>query len=110
MEARAIARYVRISPRKARLVADLIRGKDINQALKVLSFTNKKASHIIEKLLRSAMANASEGKMIDVDTLFVKRIFVDQGPTLKRFMARAMGRANMIRKRTSHITVILAER
>ena len=109
MEAKAIARYIRMSPRKVRLVADLIRGKGSEEALNILSFTKKAAAKIILKLLKSAIANATQKKTIDIDRLFVKKITVDQGPTMKRFQPRALGRATMIRKRTSHITIVLDE-
>ena len=109
MEARAKLRFTRIAPTKARLVADLIRGKGSEEALNILTFTPKAAARIIVKLLKSAVANATQ-KKIDVDRLYVKTIYVDQGPTMKRFMPRAMGRATPIRKRTSHITIILDER
>lgn len=110
MEAQAIARYIRISPRKARYVADLLRGKKVEEALDILSFTPHKASVIISRLLKSAIANAGQSKGVDVDTLFVKTVMVDGGPFLKRFRPRPMGRATRIRKRTSHITMVLAER
>ena len=110
MEARAVARHVRISPRKARQVIDLIRGKDVEEALTILKFTPKGASPIVEKVLRSAMANAENNFEMDVDALYVAECYVDQGPTLKRIRPRARGMANRIRKRTSHITVILRER
>jgi len=109
MEVKARLRFTRIAPRKARLVADLIRGKGSEEALSVLTFTPKAAARIIIKLLKSAVANAAQ-KKIDVDHLYVKTITVDQGPTMKRFMPRAMGRATPIRKRTSHITIVLDER
>jgi large subunit ribosomal protein L22 len=109
MEVKAKLRFTRIGPRKARLVADLIRGKSSEEALSILTFTPKAAARIIIKLLRSAIANADQ-KKIDVDRLYVKTIMVDQGPTMKRFMPRAMGRATTIRKRTSHITIVLDER
>jgi large subunit ribosomal protein L22 len=109
MEVKAKLRFTRIAPRKARLVADLIRGKRSEEALSVLTFTPKAAARIIIKLLKSAVANATQ-KKIDVDRLYVKTIMVDQGPTMKRFMPRAMGRATPIRKRTSHITIVLDER
>ena len=109
MEAKAKLRFTRIAPRKARLVADLIRGKRSEEALNILTFTPKAAARIIIKLLKSAIANADQ-KKIDVDRLYVKTIAVDQGPTMKRFMPRAMGRATSIRKRTSHITIVLDER
>jgi large subunit ribosomal protein L22 len=110
MEARAVARHVRISPRKARQVIDLIRGKDVDAALTILKFTPKGASPIVEKVLRSAMANAENNFEMDVDALYVAECYVDQGPTLKRIRPRARGMADRIRKRTSHITVILRER
>ena len=109
MEARAAARYVRFSPRKARLIMDEIRGKKVEEALRLLSFSPKKGAFILKKLISSAVANAEANSEIDVDNLFVKRIFADEGPTMKRFMPRAMGRATKIRKRTSHLTVILDE-
>lgn len=110
MQARAVARYVRISPRKARQVIDLIRGKSVDEALTILRFTPKGASTIVEKVLRSAMANAENNYDMDVDSLYVAKAFVDQGPTMKRIIPRARGMANRIRKRTSHITVILEEK
>ncbi len=91
------------------LVADLIRGKKSEEALNLLAFTPKAAARIIVKLLKSAIANATQ-KKIDIDRLYVKTITVDQGPTMKRFMPRALGRATSIRKRTSHITIVLDER
>lgn len=109
MEVRAMLRFVRISPRKARLVADLIRGKKSEEALNILTFTKRAAARIILKVLKSAIANATQRKNIDIDKLYVKRITVDQGPMLKRYMPRAMGRATMIRRRMSHITIILDE-
>jgi len=108
MEVKAKLRFTRIAPRKARLVADLIRGKKSEEALNILTFTPKAAARIIVKLLKSAVANATQ-KKIDVDRLYVKTIMVDQGPTMKRFMPRALGRATTIRKRTSHITIVLDE-
>ena len=108
MEVRARLRFVRISPRKAQLVADLIRGKGSEEALNTLIFTKKAAAKIIIKLLKSAIANANQKKM-DVDRLYVKQITVDQGPTMKRHQPRALGRATMIRKRTSHINIVLDE-
>ena len=110
MEVQAKAKYVRVSPRKARLSADLVRGKKVQQALTDLAFCQKTTSKIVTKLLKSAVANADQLGDIDVDSLFVKRISVDEGPTMKRFRPRAMGRATRIRKRTSHITVILDEK
>jgi len=110
MEAKAIAKYVRISPQKARLVVDLIRGKKAEEADTTLGFTDKKAAGIIRKVLKSAMANAVQNPNIDENVLYVREIFVDQGPTLKRWRARAQGRATPIKKKTSHITVVLDER
>jgi large subunit ribosomal protein L22 len=110
MEVRAVGKFLRISPFKARLVADLVRGKAVGEALTVLKFTPKKSGRFINKTLRSAIANAENLKAIDVDTLFVKTIVVDEGPTLKRWRPRAMGRATRILKRSSHITVVLAEK
>ena len=109
MEATAKARFIRISPQKARLVADTIRGKNVEDAITSLRFTPKKGARIIRKVLESAVANASQNDSIDIDTLFVKTIFIDGGPMLKRIRPRAMGRASRILKRTSHITVVLDE-
>ena len=109
MEVKAVDRHIRISAQKARLVADLVRGKAVSDALSTLEYTQKAASTYILKLIKSAVANASGKEGVDVDTLFVKRIFVDQGPTLKRFRARAMGRGTRILKRTCHVTVVLDE-
>ena len=110
MEVKARLRFVRIAPTKARLVADLIRGKRSEEALNILTFTKKASAKILIKLLKSAVANATQKKNIDVDRLYVKQITVDQGPTMKRFQPRALGRATMIRKRTSHIHIVLDER
>ena len=110
MKAKAVGRYIRISPFKARWVGDMIRGRRVEEALAILRYTPKKASKFLTKLIRSAMANAEESLDVeDVEQLYVSRVFVDQGPTLKRFRQRAMGRATRIRKRTSHITVELTE-
>ncbi len=112
MQAKAIAKFVRMSPRKVRLVADLIRGRSVNEAYALLQFSKKAASEPVGKTLRSAVANAQyraqdEGDVLDVDELRIQQIFVDEGPTLRRWRARAMGRAAPIRKRTSHITVVV---
>ena len=109
MEARATAKYIRVSPQKARLVVDLIRGKKIGEALKILMFTRKYATSAVRKVLGSAVANARQNASMDENILSVKEIFVDQGPSLKRWRARAQGRAASIKKRMSHITVILSE-
>ena len=104
---RAVAKYVRIAPRKARLVADEIRGKSYPEARSLLQFTNKRAAKVVGDVLNSAAANAEYNLDADTDELRIKTITVDEGPTIKRYRARAMGRATMIRKRTSHITVEL---
>ena len=109
MEAKAVAKYIRVSPQKARLVVDLVRGKKIDEAKKILQFTRKYSAGIINKVLRSAVANAKQNPNIDESILYVKDIFVDQGPSLKRWRARAQGRAASIKKRMSHITIILDE-
>ncbi len=109
MESRAVARYIRISPRKVRLIMDEIRGKRIEEALNQLSFAPQKGAFILKKLINSAVANAEQNFDMDVDKLYIKRVYADEGPTLKRFRPRAMGRATRIRKRTSHLTVILDE-
>ena len=109
MESKAIVRYIRVTPRKARLVVDVIRGKRVGDALGVLKFMPQHASRVVEKLLRSAVANAEQKNIPDVDRLKVKMAFVDQGPSLKRVMPRAMGRANIIKKRSSHITLVLGD-
>ncbi|MEL7603407.1 MAG: 50S ribosomal protein L22 [Bacillota bacterium] len=104
---RAIARYVRISSRKVKVVIDLIRGKSVQEAQAILMYTPKAASPVVEKLLNSAVANAENNMDLSRDTLYVAEVFANQGPTLKRFRPRAQGRASRIRKRTSHITIIL---
>ncbi len=109
MEAKAVAKYIRISPRKVRIVAKNINGLTVENALSQLTYTPKKAATILLKVLNSALANAEQNSQIDVDTLYVKNIYVDEGPTAKRWRPRAMGRATRIRKRTSHVTVILDE-
>lgn len=109
MEARAVGKYIRVSPQKARLVADVVRGMDVDQAITTLKFMPKKAAAILRQVIESAVANATQDDQVDVDNLFVKKIFIDGGPSLKRIRPRAMGRATGIIKRTSHITVILDE-
>lgn len=109
METKAVAKYIRISPQKARLVADTIRGMKAEQAVTTLRFMPKKAARLIRKVLESAVANADQTTSVDVDSLYVKKISIDGGPMLKRFSPRAMGRATRILKRTSHITVIVDE-
>lgn len=109
METRASAKYIRISPQKVRLVVDLIRGKKIGEAQSVLMFTRKYAATVLRKILNSAVANAKQNAYMDENILYVKEVFVNQGPSLKRWRARAQGRAASIRKRMSHITIILSE-
>lgn len=110
MEARAKLSYVRLSAQKTRLVADLVRGKGVQDALNTLKFSPQKAAGIVATLVSSAVANAEQKGVSDVDRLFVKTITVDGGPALKRFIPRAQGRATKIRKPTSHITVVLDEK
>jgi large subunit ribosomal protein L22 len=110
MEARAVSRHVRIAPRKARLVADLVRGKRVGEAIALLQHVPKKGARILSKALKSVVANAENTQRVDVDRLYIKRITVDGGATWKRFMPRAHGRATKVRKRTSHLTVVVDER
>ena len=109
MEARAVGKYIRISPQKARLVADVVRGMSVDQAITTLRFMPKKGAGILRKVIESAVANATQDDQADVDSLYVKKILIDGGPSLKRIRPRAMGRATGIIKRTSHITVVLDE-
>lgn len=110
MEARAIARYVRVTPRKARVVVDLVRGKSVPQAQEILAFTNRAVAETVEKTLNSAVANAEHLHHVRPESLFVKEAYVDEGPTLKRIRPRAKGSASRIRKRSSHITIVVATR
>lgn len=110
MEARAITKYVRISPMKVGVVLDLIRGKNVNEAFAILQYTPKDAAVIINKVLKSAVANAENNHDLNVENLYVAETFVGAGPTLKRFRPHAQGRAFRINKRTSHITVVVKER
>ena len=110
MESSAVARYARISPQKARLVMDQIRGKKVDDALNMLKFAPQKGAGLILKLVNSAVANAQQDSDVDVDSLYIKRIFADEGPMLKRIMPRASGRATRILKRTSHLTVVLNDK
>lgn len=109
MNAKAIYRYARVAPRKVRLVTDLVRGLPVSRALEVLTFTRKSSALTVAKLINSAVANATQKDSVDVDKLVVSEIFVDQGPMLKRFLPRAMGRATKIQKKTSHITVVVSD-
>ncbi|TCP24167.1 LSU ribosomal protein L22P [Scopulibacillus darangshiensis] len=110
MQAKAIAKQIRIAPRKARLVVDLIRGKEVGEAIAILRNTPKAASPVVEKVLNSAIANAEHNYEMEPNSLVVAQAFVDEGATLKRFRPRAMGRAGRINKRTSHITIIVSEK
>ncbi len=105
-----VLKYLRMTPRKVRAVVDTIRGRQVEEAIAILDFTHRAAAEPLARMLRSAVVNASASDDIDVDTLVVKEIRVDQGPTLKRFRPRAMGRATMIQKKTSHVTCLLAEK
>lgn len=109
MESKAILRYARITPRKARRVINLIRYKNAGDALIFLRFMPYRGARFVEKLLKSAMANAEQKNAVNPEAMKIVRAFVDQGPTMKRLETRAMGRANIIKKRTSHITLILSE-
>ena len=109
MEAKAVGKYIRISPQKARLVADVVRGMGVDQAITTLRFMPKKGAGIIQKVIESAVANATQDDKADVDNLYVKTIVIDGGPSLKRIRPRAQGRATGIIKRSSHITVVLEE-
>ena len=110
VQTKAVARFVRVSPTKARLVANLVRGKRVEEALSVLQYTHRAAARLIEKVLRSAVANAEHNHQVrDLESLRVARAFVDGGPMMKRIQPRAMGRAYRIRHRTSHITIVLSD-
>jgi large subunit ribosomal protein L22 len=110
MIAKARARFIRVAPRKVRKVADLIRGKNVEEALNVLQFTPKYASKKLARLLKSAVSNADQKPGVNIDKLYVKTVFVDGGPQIKRFRPRAMGRATQILKKTSHVTLLLDQR
>ena len=110
MEATAKLKSVRLSPQKTRLIVDMVRGKNVQEALNILKFSPQRPADVVAKVVRSAIANAEQKGVANVDRLFVKTVFVDQGPALKRFMPRAQGRATKIRKPTSHITVVLDEK
>ena len=109
LEAKATLKYARISTRKVKIVADLIKGKNVNEALAIVKFTPKAASEIVEKLLKSAIANAENNHNMNSQNLYVAEIYANQGPTLKRIRPAAKGSAVRIRKRTSHITIVLRE-
>lgn len=110
MNAKAVVRFTRIAPRKARQVIDMIRGKKVGDAQTILKFTPRFAAEIIGKVLNSAIANAENNHKMNRESLYVSEAYVDQGPTMKRFMPRAQGRASAIHKRTSHITIVVAEK
>ncbi|NMM55384.1 MULTISPECIES: 50S ribosomal protein L22 [Paenibacillus] len=110
MQAKAHAKNVRIAPRKVKLVIDLIRGKQVGEAIAILRHTPKSASPVVEKLLNSAIANAEHNYQMDVNKLVIEQVYANEGPTLKRFRPRAMGRASRINKRTSHITIVVSEK
>ncbi len=110
MESKASLNFARVGSQKARLVADLVRGKSVEDALKILTYTDKKTAPILKKLIESAVANADYKKTMSIDNLFIKKITVDQGPVLKRFRPRAQGRAFGVRKKTSHIDLVLGEK
>jgi len=110
MEARAIARYVGVSPRKARLVVDLVRGKSASEAANILRFTEKGPAEVVGKVLASAVANAEHNLKVNPETLVVSEAYVNEGPTMKRIRPRAQGRAFRIRKRSSHITIVVKQR
>jgi len=109
MEAKATAKFIRVSPRKTRVVAENIKGKNVEDALNILRFTPKKPADILRKILYSAVSNAEQMPGVDVDALVVDAVVVNEGPTWKRIQPRAMGRAFRIRKRTSHITIVVKE-
>ena len=110
MEAMASLRYLRVSAQKARLVVDQIRGKKVEEALNILAFSPKAVSRDIVKVVKSALANAENNMNLDVDSLYVKTAYVDVGPSIKRMHAKAMGRGSFIKKRSSHVTIVLDEK
>lgn len=109
MEIKASGKYLRISPLKLRLVTGTISGKKVGEAIALLRFLPQRGARLVRKVVEAAVANAEQRPQVDVDTLFVKKVWVDGGPSLKRFQARAMGRVNRILKRSSHLTVVLDE-
>jgi len=110
MEARAIAKYIRVSPRKMKPIADLVRGKNVKEAMAILKYTPRKGARIFLKVMKSAVANAENNHEMALDTLYVSQIYANQGPVMKRFKAGSMGRANPVKHRTSHIGVAVAEK
>jgi large subunit ribosomal protein L22 len=110
MEVKAKLRNIRVGSQKARLVADVVRGKDVNDAIRLLTFMDQKPAVFFKKLIESAVANAEQKKVIDIDSLFVKHVSVDMGPSMRRFRPRAQGRATPVLKKSSHINLVLDER
>ena len=110
MEVKASLKFARVGDQKARIVADMVRGKMVNFAMRILTYDNKKPSAMIKKLVESAVANADQKQVIDIDNLYIKEIMVDKGPFMKRFQPRAQGRAFVIKKKSSHISLVLDER
>ncbi len=110
MEVKASLKFARVGEQKARIVADMVRGKMVNEAIRILTHDNKKSAAMIKKLVESAVANAEQKQVIDVDNLYIKELLVDKGPFMKRHMPRAQGRASLIKKKTSHINLVLDER
>ena len=110
MEVKASLKFARVGSQKARLVADMIRGKSVNDAVRILTYEGKKPADLMKKLVESAVANAEQKQVIDVDNLYVKTVMVDKGPFIKRYQPRAQGRAFIIKKKTSHINLVLDER
>lgn len=110
MEVKASLKYARIGTQKARLVVDLVRGQNVNDAIRMLTYTPRKGARLLKKLIESAVANAEFKKTIDVDNLYVETVTADEGPSMKRYLPRAQGRATLIRKKTTHFNVILKER
>jgi large subunit ribosomal protein L22 len=110
MEVKASVKFVRVGTQKARLVADAVRGKNVNDAIRSLAFMPKKTAGLLKKLIESAVANAEQKKVIDIDNLYVKTILIDKGPDFKRYRPRAQGRAFQIKKKSSHINIVLDER
>lgn len=110
MEAKAVAKHIRISPRKMKPIADLVRGKNANEAVAILKFTPRKGARVLKKVIESAMANAENNYAMDAEELYISEVYANQGPTMKRWKAGSMGRANPILRRTSHIGVVLKEK
>ena len=110
MEVKASLKFAKVGDQKARIVANMVRGKMVNDAIRILTYDNKKPSMIIKKLVESAVANADQKQVIDVDNLYIKEIMVDKGPFMKRYQPRAQGRAFVIKKKSSHISLVLDER